>query len=90
MIPIREVQRLQNLYVVAFFRRWLRDELAYETFLQTAFSDANEPAVTFFERAGCGEGFEMALLLPAAVVSRRALRRRRRQAEPAAPASFGA
>jgi predicted dienelactone hydrolase len=75
-IAVGEVQRLQNLYVVSFFRRHLRLEAAYAAFLDPAYTAANEAAVTYFARAsGCGAGFELALLLPAIVFTRR-LRRR--------------
>ncbi len=77
-IEIGEVQRLQNLYLVSFFRRWLNGEAEYDFILDPAYTLANEPAVTYFaETRSCGEGFAMALALPAFVVGRK-LRRRSR------------
>jgi predicted dienelactone hydrolase len=71
-LPIGEVQRLQNLYLVSFFRRHLRGEAEYDAFLEPAYTAANEPAVTYFSKtSGCGAGFEIALLLPAVVLVRR-------------------
>jgi predicted dienelactone hydrolase len=40
-----EVLRLENLYVVAFFRRHLRDEEAYSKYLTAEYAAANEPAI---------------------------------------------
>ena len=45
--PIAEAIRLQNLYVVSFFRRHLLGETAYNEFLTTAYAQANESAITF-------------------------------------------
>ena len=47
--PISEATRLQNLYVVAFFRRHLRDEMAYDYYLDGSYA-ASEPNVRFEAR----------------------------------------
>ncbi len=44
--PIQEATRLQNLYVVSFFKTHLLDEAAYEAFLTVAYADT-EAAVSF-------------------------------------------
>ncbi len=76
VIPVTEVQRIQNLYVVSFFRRFLGGDVAYHAFLEPAFTAANEPAVSYFAKEeGCGEGFQLALLLPAVALGRRIRRR---------------
>lgn len=41
--PIGEVNRLQNTFVVAFFARHLRDQMAYDAYLTPAFAET-EPA----------------------------------------------
>ncbi len=75
-ISVTEVQRIQNLYVVSFFRRFLRGDAGYDAFLEPAYTAANEPAVTYFAKeTGCGAGFELALLLPAVAGARRLGRR---------------
>lgn len=43
--PIEEVVRLQNLYVVAFFRRHLLDDERYDFYLSTEYAEG-EPAAT--------------------------------------------
>ncbi len=45
VFPIAEAHRLQNLYMVAFFKRYLMGEDAYGAFLTAEYADANEPAV---------------------------------------------
>ena len=47
--PIREVVRLQNLYVVSFFKRHLRDERGYDRFLDAAYAET-EPDIDFVSR----------------------------------------
>ena len=44
--PIDEAIRLQNLYVVSFFKRHLLDQEGYERYLTTDYAD-REPAITF-------------------------------------------
>jgi len=46
VLAIEEANRLQNLYVVSFFKSQLRDERGYEHFLTPAFAET-EPGVTF-------------------------------------------
>jgi predicted dienelactone hydrolase len=48
--PIEEVQRIQNLYAVAFFRRYLRGETGYDFYLQPEYALENEPDVTYRAR----------------------------------------
>ncbi len=45
VLPIEEANRLQNLYVVSFFKSQLRSEPGYDRFLTPAFA-ATEPGVT--------------------------------------------
>ena len=47
VFPIAEAHRLQNLYMVAHFRRFLLDQVGYNQFLTAAYADANEAAVSF-------------------------------------------
>ncbi len=47
--PIDEAIRLQNLYVVAFFRLHLSGEAAYEQYLTAEYADT-EPAINFSRR----------------------------------------
>ena len=47
--PIEEAHRLQNLYIVSFFRRHLLDEQGYDQYLTTDYADG-EPAINFFVR----------------------------------------
>ena len=47
VFPIAEAQRLQNLYMVAHFKRYLMGETGYDFYLSSEYSDANEPAVSF-------------------------------------------
>jgi len=46
VLAIEEANRLQNLYVVSFFKSQLRDERGYDRFLTPAFAET-EPGVTF-------------------------------------------
>jgi hypothetical protein len=48
--PIEEAHRLQNLYAVAFFRRYLRGETAYDFYLRPAYAADHEPGVRFRAR----------------------------------------
>lgn len=45
--PIGEAQRLQNLYMVSHFKRYLLGETGYDGFLSAEYATANEPAVSF-------------------------------------------
>jgi hypothetical protein len=47
VFPIAEAHRLQNLYMVAHFKRFLLGQVGYDQFLTTAYADANEPDVSF-------------------------------------------
>jgi predicted dienelactone hydrolase len=47
VFPISEAHRLQNLYMVAHFKRFLLGQVGYDQFLTAAYADANEPAVSF-------------------------------------------
>ncbi len=47
VFPIAEAHRLQNLYMVAHFKRYLLGETGYDFYLSSEYSDANEPAVSF-------------------------------------------
>ncbi|MEM9728652.1 MAG: hypothetical protein AAF997_08710, partial [Myxococcota bacterium] len=49
VFPITEATRLQNLYSVAFFRRYLLEETGYDRYLDAAFADT-EPAITLSVR----------------------------------------
>ncbi|MDH3200129.1 MAG: hypothetical protein OEM15_04460 [Myxococcales bacterium] len=46
VFPIAEASRLQNLYVVSFFRRHMLDDVGYDQYLTTRFADT-EPAIAF-------------------------------------------
>jgi predicted dienelactone hydrolase len=48
--PIAEAQRLQNLYTIAFFRRYLLGEAEYDRFLSPRYARRNEPDVRFFRK----------------------------------------
>ena len=48
--PIEEAHRIQNLYAVAFFRRYLRGETAYDFYLRPVYAADNEPDVSFRAR----------------------------------------
>ncbi|MBW1758194.1 MAG: hypothetical protein JRJ80_18770, partial [Deltaproteobacteria bacterium] len=47
VFPISEAHRLQSLYMVAHFKRFLLDQVGYGEFLTAAYADENEPAVSF-------------------------------------------
>lgn len=47
VFPIAEAHRLQNLYMVAHFKRFLLGQVGYDQFLTTAYAGANEPDVSF-------------------------------------------
>jgi predicted dienelactone hydrolase len=46
VFPIEQASRLQNLYVVSFFKRHLLNQSGYERYLTTDFADT-EPAIAF-------------------------------------------
>jgi predicted dienelactone hydrolase len=48
--PIEEAQRIQNLYAVALFRRYLKYEQAYDFYLQPQYAAQNEPDVDYRAR----------------------------------------
>lgn len=48
--PIEVVQRIQSTYAVAFFRRYLRGEQAYDYYLREQWARDNEPDVAFRSR----------------------------------------
>lgn len=47
VFPIAEAQRLQDLYMVAHFKRYLLGQTGYDQFLSASYADTNEPAVSF-------------------------------------------
>ncbi len=47
VFPIGEAHRLQSLYMVAHFKRFLLDQVGYGEFLTAAYADANEAAISF-------------------------------------------
>ena len=47
VFPIAEAHRLQNLYMVAHFKRFLLGQTGYDQFLSTAYADENETEVSF-------------------------------------------
>jgi predicted dienelactone hydrolase len=47
VFPIAEAIRLQNLYMVAHFKRYLLGETGYDYYLSAAYADTNEPAISF-------------------------------------------
>jgi len=47
VFPITEAHRLQNLYMVAHFKRHLLEQTGYDRFLSASYATANEPAITF-------------------------------------------
>ena len=47
VFPIAEAHRLQNLYMVAHFKRFLLGQIGYDRYLTAAYADKNEPAVSF-------------------------------------------
>lgn len=50
VFPIEEAHRLQNLYMVAHFKRYLLDQTGYDEYLSAAHAEANEPAIAFEAR----------------------------------------
>jgi predicted dienelactone hydrolase len=48
--PIAEAIRLQNLYVVAFFKRHLQDLTEYDPYLTVSYAEDNEPDVDFAKK----------------------------------------
>jgi hypothetical protein len=64
--PIEEAVRIQNLYNVSFFRRYLLGDLRYQYFLTRFYAAQSEPDVTMIRAEGpwCGLGFELVLILP--------------------------
>jgi len=46
VFPIAEAHRLQNLYMVAHFKRFLLGQVEYDPFLSPAYADENEPDVS--------------------------------------------
>jgi predicted dienelactone hydrolase len=77
VFPVEESQRIQALYTVAFFRRHLYLDLRYQRFLTEGYAEAHEPDVIYFDgnRWECGDGVEMALILPALIWFGRRTRR---------------
>jgi predicted dienelactone hydrolase len=45
--PISEAHRLENLYMVAHFKRYLLGQRGYDRFLSSDYADDHEPAVSF-------------------------------------------
>jgi len=77
--PIDEAVRQQNLYSVAFFKRYLSFDLRYQVYLTNMYNENNEPAVIYFraDPDACGLGFELVAIVPAIAWARRRLRARR-------------
>ncbi len=50
VFPIDEAVRLQNLYVVSFFKRHLLGERGYDEYLSPTYAEDNEPAIDFSSR----------------------------------------
>lgn len=48
--PISEAHRLENLYMVAHFKRYLLGQRGYDRFLSSEYADDNEPSVTFLAK----------------------------------------
>jgi len=48
--PIAEVERIQNLYAVSFFRRHLMQDTRYEAALTTSYAQIMEPNVRYLRR----------------------------------------
>ena len=63
---IDEAVRIQSLYNVSFFSRYLRLDLRYQYFLTRFYAAHFEPDVTMIRAEGpyCGLGFELVLILP--------------------------
>jgi predicted dienelactone hydrolase len=49
-LPIGEAIRLQNLYVVAFFKRHLRGLVEYDPYLTVSYAQDHEPGVIFMRK----------------------------------------
>jgi len=47
VFPIAEAHRLQNLYMVAHFKRYLLEQTGYDGFLSASYAADNEPAISF-------------------------------------------
>lgn len=47
VFPIAEAHRLQNLYMVAHFKRYLLEQTGYARFLSASYAADNEPAISF-------------------------------------------
>ena len=64
--PIDEAVRIQNLYNVSFFNRYLLLDLRYQYFLRELYAARSEPDVTMIRGDGpwCGLGVELVLVLP--------------------------
>ncbi len=58
--------RIQNLYNVSFFSRYLQLDLRYQYFLTKFYAARFEPDATMIRPDGpyCGLGFELVLILP--------------------------
>lgn len=54
--PLEEVLRIQNLYAVAFFRRYLRDENAYDFYLKPEYATDSEADIHYRSRLLSPEG----------------------------------
>jgi predicted dienelactone hydrolase len=52
--PIDEVQRLQNLYTIAFFRLYLLGQTTYARYLTRSYAALHEPDVRFFRKDEIG------------------------------------
>ena len=50
--PIEEAQRIQNIYGVAFFRRYLLGHEQYDYYLRSEYASENEPDVNYRDRLG--------------------------------------
>jgi hypothetical protein len=50
VFPIAEAIRLQNLYVVSFFKRHLQGLAEYDPYLTVSYAEENEPHVAFVKR----------------------------------------
>lgn len=50
VLPIEEAERLQNLYVTAFFKKYLSSEEFYDSYLTENYADQNEQGVNFFRK----------------------------------------
>jgi predicted dienelactone hydrolase len=63
--PLAEVERIQNLYAVSYFRRFLMNDTRYQPFLHPSYANANEPDVQTFpiDKVHCGIGFELAFVI---------------------------